>query len=131
MKASRFVVLPAAMGISIDPALAQQAQPIPTEYHGIWGWGAQECSAKDWRNRDTLHQIKESDIDYWESECRMSTLSRPTDDPEALVIRLKCSGEGEEWDMEEVWKRFDIGGARYLIKVTLGRNEVRLYRSCR
>lgn len=126
------VVLVAAIGIfSGTPASTQELQQIPTEFHGIWGWGAEECSAKDWRNKDTLHQIRESSIEYWESECRVARLSRPTDDPDALVLRLNCSGEGEEWQMDEVWKKLEIGGARYLIKVTLGRNEVRLYWFCR
>ena len=113
------------------PALPQELRQIPTEFRGTWGWGAEECSAKDWRKRDTLHQIGGSGIEYWESECRVASLSRSTDDPDALSLRLNCSGEGEEWDLDEVWKRFEIGGAEYLIKVTLGRNEVRLYRFCR
>jgi hypothetical protein len=39
------------------------------------------------------------------------------------LFRLNCSAEGEEWEMDEVWKKFKIGGAQYLIKVTLDRNE--------
>src|SRR5262245_47059917 len=112
---SRVVVLVTAIGVfSGTSAYAQQAQQIPTEFHGVWGWGAEVCSAKNWRDQDTLHQIRTSDIEFWESECRVATLSRSTDDPEALVLRLNCSGEGEEWDMDEVWKRFDIGRAQYL-----------------
>jgi hypothetical protein len=120
-----------AMGITTaTPTLSQEVQPIPTEFHGIWGWGAEECAVKNWRNQDTLHQIRGSDIEYWESECRVATLSRSVDDVDTLSLHLNCSGEGEAWQMDELWKKFEVGGAQYLIKVTLGRNEVRLYRSC-
>ena len=124
------IILAGSLFFCTASAMAQQEQ-IPSEFRGIWGWGAEACSTKDWRNKDIFHQIRPSDIEYWESECRVANLSRSSDDSDALVLRLNCSGEGEEWEMNEIWKKFDIGGTQYLIKVTLNRNEVRLYRLCR
>lgn len=124
------IITVAATGIGIGIASAEDKKQIPGEFRGIWGLGSTQCSAKDWRNVDNLIEIGSTEITYWESECRITSGSGLSDDLVTLKLKLNCSGEGEEWQVNQLWKRLVIDNAEFLITVTPATSQITTYRKC-
>ena len=122
----------AALAAVAGPSWAQSAPEaaIPAEYHGIWGPGAAACRTTDWRNVDTLVRIAADAITYWESECRPVGSVRRLRGGQSLKLELSCAGEGETWEIAQLWGRLQAGADAYLVTVTPETDQVLFYRRC-
>lgn len=110
---------------------AEAGRNIPREFHGVWGSTATQCSAKDWRNLDTLHRISSNKVEWWEATCEVTQAVSRMEEKNTMEVQLACSGEGEEWTSGELWKLIEIERSKYLVTAIPGRGRIQIYRLCR
>ena len=113
-------------------AFAQSApEPaIPSDFHGIWGLGSEACRTTDWRSVDTLIRIGPDAITYWESECRPVGMVRRLQAGKVIKLEFTCTGEGETWEIAQLWGRLAAATGDYLVTVTPDTDQVLFYRRC-
>jgi hypothetical protein len=122
----------AALAAVAVPSLAQSPPEasIPADFQGIWGLGAAACRTTDWRNVDTLVRIAADAITYWESECRPVGTVRRLRGGQSLRLEFTCAGEGETWEITQLWGRLQAGPDAFLVTVTPETDQVLFYRRC-
>ena len=132
MRWGRPLMAVAALMAMANPSPAQSAPEatLPADYQGIWGLGPEACWTTDWRNVDTLVRIAADAITYWESECRPVGAIRRLRGGRTLKLELGCTGEGETWEIAQLWGRLQAGSDAYLVMVTPETDQVLFYRRC-
>jgi hypothetical protein len=103
---------------------------IPGDFQGIWGLGAEACRAADWHSVDTLIRIGPDAITYWESECRPVGAVRRLQGGRVLKLEFTCTGEGETWEIAQLWGRLAAETGDYMVTVTPDTDQVLFYRRC-
>jgi hypothetical protein len=124
------IVAALTLPFHITSALSAEDLPeIPSDFHGTWGLGTAPCSVKDWRNRDTLHQISATGTEWWEATCLLDRAERD-ESGTSLKTYWRCEGEGEQRTSVELWRLFTIDGAKYLVTSAMTPGRMNIYRRC-
>src|SRR5262245_42743311 len=104
------------------------AADLPREYVGVWTAameGDNQCKKSDWNgNRnDGMISVFPSQIDYWETSCKVDAVRRQDDG--AAEVDLSCRGEGETWRSKELFHVQKVGSNRQLVTASLRRFDER------
>lgn len=124
------VFVMAAVFLGSFPAAAKPA-PFPAEFRGVWGANVETgetCRVRDFeeRNSDALMQVTARQMEFWESRCDVTSLTRKDD---TINVKMTCYGEGETWQDSNVMTIKPIAGRTYLLTYSGG--YISAYAKCR
>lgn len=136
----RTLIVSAIVSVGFLTPATSFASNVPERFRGVWQVmesGEAVCKASDWDtdlHTDTHVRIEPGLVRYHESECRFRTIAKPQlqHDAGAIRITMSCEGEGEKWQLTEVWQSLDVLGRTMLAKTNVDKRypSTILYQKC-
>jgi hypothetical protein len=129
MKSVLLNALTAVVATTVAGTVAAAAPAeFPLELRGIWSaleGSSHECRKSEWEGdrHDAMLSVEQGAVEYWESNCKLSSLRKS--DGSSYELVLACSGEGQSWRTREVWRFVDAGTRKLLVSVLLSRFDER------
>jgi hypothetical protein len=110
------MILAAAFALPLF-AVPAAAQQFPKDFQGEWIAEGDEpavckAGAFDRMESDTIMKVSARDTAQIESSCQLKALKGQTF---GASVRLSCSGEGNTWQVNEIWSVRKVAGRTLLI----------------
>lgn len=126
------MILAAILSVTAGAGLAQ-AQTFPKEFLGEWIAHNDEeqavCTpgAMDRMESDTIMKIEPRSTTQWESSCRLQAFKMQNS---ASSVRLVCNGEGDRWQLNQLWAVRKIGEKPVLLIATPKDGLISVFHKC-
>lgn len=126
------ILLAAILSVTAGIGLAQ-AQTFPKEFLGEWIAHNDDepvtCApgAMDRMESDTIMKIEPRSTTQWESSCRLQAFKMQNT---AGSVRLLCHGEGERWQLNQLWSVRKIGEKPVLLIATPKDGFISVFQKC-
>lgn len=114
-------------------ATGAYAQQFPKEFQGEWIMQSDDeasmCKpgAFDRMESDTIMKVSTRDTSQYESSCSLKGFKAQNF---GASVRLSCSGEGNTWQVSEIWSIRKIGGRTLLITATPKDSRIAVLAKC-
>jgi hypothetical protein len=107
---------------SLPAGAAPAPASFPPAFQGVWNGNVETgetCRARNFEERtsDALMQITARQMNFWESACDITSLTRKDD---VITVKSTCHGEGDTWQDTRVMKIQKIAGKTYLLMFSSG-----------
>ncbi len=117
------------IGFFATPALAQQ---FPKDFQGEWIAEGDEPSickpgAFDRMESDAIMKVTARDTTQIESSCQLKGFKGQTF---GANVRLSCSGEGNTWQVNDIWSVRKVAGRTLLITASAKDNRISVLAKC-
>jgi hypothetical protein len=118
-----------ALPLLAAPAMAQQ---FPKDFQGEWIADGDEPSvckpgAFDRMESDAIMKVTARDTSQIESGCQLKAFKGQTF---GAAVRLSCSGEGNTWQVNEIWSVRKVAGRTLLITANAKENRISVLAKC-
>jgi|LauGreDrversion4_2_1035121.scaffolds.fasta_scaffold160006_2 hypothetical protein len=126
------LILAAILSATAGVGLAQ-AQTFPKEFLGEWIAHNDDepvtCTpgAMDRMESDAIMKIEPRSTTQWESSCRLQGIKIQYGTGN---VRLVCNGQGERWQVSELWAVRKIGDKPVLLTSTQKDGAIRVFQKC-
>ncbi len=130
-------VVGAVAGLAVLAGLSgAAAQPLPEVFLGIWeGVEDNPAACRMDQPSDMRIRIDPKTIDLHETACRFLSVQPvyPGEPSSPIRLALTCSGEGETWRANQLWRVQSVAGEPLLIRVQTDRKRetILIYRRCK
>jgi len=125
-------LMPATVMVFALLAVPAMAQQFPKDFQGEWIADGDEPSvckpgAFDRMESDAIMKVTARDTSQIESGCQLKAFKGQTF---GASVRLACSGEGNTWQVNEIWSVRKVAGRTLLITANAKDSRISVLAKC-